>query len=266
MHSSYPGPHDTFEYGPKFRTYPLSTVGKVFFSQDNDGNGTYSSFVCSGSAIFVGGTSNRYVLTAGHCVNNGLNGAGAGGGWSTNFQICPSYDNGVNPGVGCWSAYNLATSGSWFSSSNFDRDWGGAAMNNGGVGGTIIGNTVGTLGRAWNWNDEHWWSLGYPQAAPFSGGKLVANTAEHAYTINQGLGADSKYMGNEMTGGSSGGPWVQQFGYVDGNNWADGLNSHKRCTAAGCPPGSVLDNEMGSPPFTNEAGGSEDFFAFLATL
>jgi hypothetical protein len=270
QHAGYPPPRDTFEYGPRYRTYPASTVGKVFFLQDHDGNGTYSSFVCSGSAIFVGGSTPRHVLTAGHCVNNGLNGAGAGGGWSANFQICPSYDSsqgGVNPNVGCWTAYNLATSGSWFSSSNFDRDWGGAAMNNGGIAPAApIGTRVGQLGRAWNWQDEHFWAFGYPAAPPYTGGKLVANTAEHSYTINQGGGADSKYQGNEMTGGSSGGPWIKNFGYVDGNNWADGVNSHKRCTAAGCPPGSVLLEEMGSPPFTNESGGSEEFFAFLATL
>jgi hypothetical protein len=269
-HAAYPPPRDTFEYGPRYRTYPASTVGKVFFIQDHDGNGTYSGFVCSGSSIFVGGSTARHVLTAGHCVNNGRNGAGAGGGWSANFQICPSYDSsqgGVNPAVGCWTAYNLATSGSWISSSNSDRDWGGAAMNNGGVAPPApIGNRVGQLGRAWNWNDEHFWAFGYPAAAPYTGGKLVANTAEHSYTINQGLGADSKYQGNEMTGGSSGGPWIKNFGYLDGNNWADGVNSHKRCTAAGCPPGSVLLEEMGSPPFTNEAGGSESFFAFLAGL
>lgn len=273
QHASYPPPRDTFEYGPRYRTYPASTVGKVFFNQDDDGNGVPSSFVCSGSAVYVGdrgGTGvNRYVLTAGHCVNNGLNGQGYNGGWSYSFQICPSYDSsqgGVNPGVGCWGAYTLATSTAWFSTRDFDRDWGGAAMSLGGIGGTQIGNTVGMLGRAWNWNDEHFWAFGYPQAAPYTGGKLVANTAEHAYSVNQGTGADSKYTGNEMTGGSSGGPWIKNFGYVDGNNWADGVNSHKRCTIAGCPPGSVLLEEMGSPPFTTEAGGSEDFFGFLAGL
>ena len=272
-HASYPPPRDTFEYGPRYRTYPASTVGKVFFSQDDDANGTVTNFVCSGSAVYVGdkgGTGvNRYVYTAGHCVNNGRNGAGANGGWDTTFTICPSYDSsqgGVNPNVGCWSAYTISTSAEWFSSMDFDRDWGGAAMNLGGNCGCNIGNSIGMLGRAWNWNDEHFWVFGYPQAAPYTGGKLIADTAEHAYTVNNGAGADSKYIGNEMTGGSSGGPWIKNFGYVDGNNWADGLNSNKRCTQAGCPPGSVLTEEMGSPPFTTEAGGSEDFFGFLATL
>ena len=265
QHAGYPPPHTTWQWFGRYRTYPMSTIGKVFFNQDHDANGTVSSFVCSGSTI-----GNKYVLTAGHCVNNGRNGAGANGGWSTAFTFCPSYDSsqgGVNPAVGCWTAYNLATSGSWFSSSNFDRDWGGAAMNlcssRNPPGCTTVGTAVGWLGRAWNWNDEHWHAFGYPAAAPYTGGKIIANGAEHSYTINQGTGADSKYQGNEMTGGSSGGPWIFRFGT---GNWADGVNSHKRCTAAGCPPGSILTQEMGSPPFTSEAGGSEDFFAFLFTL
>jgi hypothetical protein len=41
------------------------------------------------------------------------------------------------------------------------------------------------------------------------------------------------------------------------------VNSHKRCTQAGCPAGSILTLEMGSPPFTTEAGGSNDFLSFL---
>ena len=44
----------------------------------------------------------------------------------------------------------------------------------------------------------------------------------------------------------------------------NGINSHKRCTAAGCPPGTVFTQEMGSPQFrsaANDNNDSEDIFA-----
>jgi hypothetical protein len=45
----------------------------------------------------------------------------------------------------------------------------------------------------------------------------------------------------------------------------NGVNSHKRCNASGCPAGSVFTQEMGSPPFRDTAADgdeSEDLFAF----
>ena len=78
----------------------VSAQSKMFFTQDHDGNGSASGFVCSASTI-----GQDAVWTAGHCLSNGLNGAGADGGFSTNILFCPSWDNGaVNPNAGCWGA------------------------------------------------------------------------------------------------------------------------------------------------------------------
>ena len=91
----------------------------------------------------------------------------------------------------------------------------------------------------------------------------------------------SKYIGSDQTGGSSGGPWWLNFvGQVEiaavdaspitdpaqGNSapWINGVNSHKRCTQAGCPDASIFKNEMGSPQFRLSAtdnNDSEDVFA-----
>jgi hypothetical protein len=91
----------------------------------------------------------------------------------------------------------------------------------------------------------------------------------------------SKYIGCDMTGGSSGGPWwinmvygATEFPDTDGSNITDpsqgtavplinGINSHKRCSKAGCAAG-IFTQEMGSPPFRNTTGDaneSEDVFA-----
>jgi hypothetical protein len=94
-------------------------------------------------------------------------------------------------------------------------------------------------------------------------------------TVNQ----NSKYIGSDLTGGSSGGPWWighthsgPEIGDTDGSNVTDpgpsgpfinGVNSHKRCTSAGCVTG-LFTQEMGSPQFRNTTGDpqeSEDVFA-----
>jgi hypothetical protein len=126
-------------------------------------------------------------------------------------------------------------------------------------------------------------SLGYPQGAPFAGNRLIVTASTEWYQLNRNASEPqlSKYIGNDMTGGSSGGPWWfnlrggVEIAAVDASNETDpgqggsapyinGVNSHKRCTQAGCPAGSIFVDEMGSPQFRSTAGDnneSEDVFA-----
>ena len=61
------------------------------------------------------------------------------------------------------------------------------------------------------------YAFGYPQAAPFDGCCLVG---ENGYTYDGGGG--TIFMVNYMTGGSSGGAWLNFFdgnwGYINGHN------------------------------------------------
>jgi len=291
--ADYPPPFTRWTWFGRYLSYPISTIAKVFFDQDHDGNGTLSSFVCSASVVDLGGGTVDRVVTAGHCVNNGLNGAGANGGWSTNVLICPSYNaSGVNPQTGCWAGVNLATFTSWITSSNSDADVACVHTNpTGTLLATEIGNVTGTLGRAWNYNDEPITAFGYPAGTPFPGWHIIVSASSDWYNVDWGTGADSKYMGNDQTGGSSGGPWIlglehRNAGYpdTDGANATDpptggpfaaagflnGVNSHKRlcggmpCVCGGA--GALCSQEMGSPNFTNAAGGTEDLFAFCAGI
>ena len=91
----------------------------------------------------------------------------------------------------------------------------------------------------------------------------------------------SKVIGSDLTGGSSGGPWILGLANDDlerpdsdgakatdpGNNWLNGVNSHKRCrTTCQSPPtnnSGVFWQEMTSPPFrrtTVDRQESEDVF------
>jgi hypothetical protein len=127
-------------------------------------------------------------------------------------------------------------------------------------------------------------AFGYPQGAPFSGNIIISTTSVEWYEVDMGTGDGqvSKYIGNDQTGGSSGGPWwlnlrapSLEVADTDGSEITDpgqgmsgpllnGVNSHKRCNTAGCPAGSLFTQEMGSPPFratNNDSNESEDVFA-----
>jgi hypothetical protein len=149
-----------------------------------------------------------------------------------------------------------------------------------------VGNVVGTLGRSWNWGfDEPFISFGYPQGSPMNtrnGGLIVMATGPGWYTRNWGGTdfdgsplADSVYMGNDMTGGSSGGPWVlgwehrsEAYPDTDGSNLTDpfpggatnarivGNNSHKIVVG-----GSVRTQEMGSAQYTTSHPNTETLWA-----
>ena len=89
----------------RYDKFPNWAVLKMFFSQDHDGNGAGSNFVCSASSM---GPDEAW--TAGHCVTNNLTGAGFNAGWSYNVLVCPVYDNGVHPVHGCWGSDASSTS------------------------------------------------------------------------------------------------------------------------------------------------------------
>jgi V8-like Glu-specific endopeptidase len=179
-----------------------SVQAKMFFTQ-----GT-SNFVCSASTI-----GQDAVWTAGHCVSTGT------GSFSTNVLFCPSHDNGAPlPGVGCWAAESLVVSAVFHTTGQFDYDLGAADVaDTGTVHNTLIGNRTGWLGIAYvpvvegtteSFN-AHFTAWGYPQAAPFNGQKIHVCAAPFAYTDpHVGGGQDSKSIGCDMTGGSSGGPWI----------------------------------------------------------
>lgn len=199
--TSYPGPNDTYEYGPKYRTYPISTVGKLFFKIGS------SNYVCSGTVI---GTN--IIWTAGHCV--------ADGGASTfysNWVFCPSYDasqGGPNPALGCWNATSASTTTAWYGSRQFGRDY--AVVYLASSGSKLSGNVsayTGTIGYGWNWpRDQHYSHYGYPAESPYSGGKMITTIAEHRYDDTSSTPSTMSW-GSAQTGGSSGSGVLRSFSY-----------------------------------------------------
>lgn len=241
--ASYPYPFTRFypwtglydgAAGHPYPIFPYRTVGKLFFRL---GRGSY---VCSASVIRP-----HLVLTARHCVLSQTLG------WATNVVFYPGYSNGPNPRLSAgWRARRLSTWG--FSGTGallkwdigfiqtYDDDDTGCG---GSGGGRPIETYTGFLGWLYGGDvrDRNYTSMGYPQGAPFDGKYMVEAHSDvgNVDPLNQ---PGTFSMGNDMTGGSSGGPWIVGFGT---SNYANGLNSYKWTS-----PSRPM--EMNSPNFQQD--------------
>jgi len=260
------GPFQRWTWYGRYLTYPTATIGKLFFSL-----GT-SNFVCSATVI-----QKNTVITAGHCNSDGA------GTFATNRMFCPSYNaGGINPTSGCWSVVLSKTSAGWHNNGDPDYDYAClVTATTGTVVNDNIGDFTGWFGRAWNWGpSQATFSFGYPAASPFPGFHIITVAATEWYTHDFDSGDQvSKLMGNDMTGGASGGSWViglahRNSEYVDTDGfsatdpgafqfpWVNGVNSHKRClvTCASPPTATngVFWQEMSSPPFEQDGSDTDD--------
>jgi hypothetical protein len=180
-----------------------TTTGKVFFSMSG------SNYVCSGAATSSGNRS--VVTTAGHCVKDGR------GVWATNWAFVPAYANGSRP-YGTWTARTLVTTSAWSRRGDINYDGGFAVMNT--LNGRYLTDVVGGQGVTFNQpRGLYYEAYGYPAAAPFDG-QTLKSCAGYAQDDIYG-GTQSQRIPCNMTGGSSGGPWltsglinsVNSFGY-----------------------------------------------------
>ena len=186
-------------------TYPLSTVGKIFFS-----NGGLD-YVCSGTAVV---SNNQSVVdTAGHCLY-------WTGDWSQNVIFCPLYDHGDTP-YGCWAARELEVPSDWIDAKPNDlhHDMGMAIVDPNSEG--KLTDVVGGVGWAYNQATNLKFSAyGYPAGYPFDGQSRKSCENQTGREWNHAGGKVVSIPCN-MTGGSSGGPWFIQLNgkwYLDGHN------------------------------------------------
>lgn len=192
----------------KRHTPPASTTGKVFFVSDSENKHFRKDvrYACSGSV--VNSEAKNTVFTAGHCVHGGK-----GGTWHKNWVFIPDYLNGDEP-YGRWSPRQLWSLKGWMNNSDFRYDIGAAVINLDNSD-RRIANVVGGQGIAWNHpRGQHVHAFGYPADSPFEGKELFYCSGS---TLNDGANIG---IGCNMTGGSSGGPWLMRFdgtlGYVNG--------------------------------------------------
>ena len=203
------------------------TVGKVYVTTPG-GTGQ-----CSASALNSG--KRRLVITAGHCVH-----AGAGGGWYSNFIFVPGFRQGNEP-VGRFVAYQLTARSAWTGSSNSDEDMAIAIMNNGGIYGAKVVDTVGGMGLRWNYGYSVAVTImGYPAAGGFPGDLQYFCQG----TTWNGHGQQVRAWCN-MTQGSSGGPWLQEYNDQTGLGYTNSVVSHRHDDASQMD-GPYFDNDIKS--------------------
>jgi V8-like Glu-specific endopeptidase len=224
--------------------YPYRAAGKLFF---NIGSSTY---ICSASMIKRG-----IAVTAAHCV------AGYGqrqfySGW----RFVPGYRNGSAPfgtstvaQVWIKSAYFNGTDGCFVFGVVCPDDVAILVLNP--ISGTYAGSRTGWFGYGWNGygfvgGQTHITQLGYPaglNSAAYMERNDSSGFANATYSNNT-------IIGSNMDGGSSGGPWLVNFGIPptltgETNGSAPSPNVVVGVTSWGYI--STGPKEQGASPFTS---------------
>ncbi len=205
--------------------YPFSATGKLFFS-DKNGN----DYICSASVIAV-----RLVITAGHCIYDANIKE-----WYENFVFIPAYHKGKAPYRKWYWRWAIAS-----------RIW----MNGGGIipndedfaiiqlkdrKEQEIGNVVGWYGiKTYSASPNHLTLLGYP--ANFDSGEWMHRVDAQQFRNES---SNTVEYGSDMKGGSSGGPWIENFGQRSRGQTVAGANSVVSVTSFG--PIDNLDYQGGS--------------------
>jgi V8-like Glu-specific endopeptidase len=210
----------------------LKLTGKVWF---HIAAGPHpGDYICSGSVITDSRSGNSTVLTAGHCAFDQDSGA-----FVTNWEFIPNFDANptytcANTTYGCWTAtalvihYGFRYAGA-FNTQAITHDWAFAVVGAGGKTGaaqldTTVGGSYGiTLGAS----STRLEAFGYPAASPYRGSDLTWCAGPVA-TDASTLTGSTWGMACNMTGGSSGGPWLIGLDETNGTGGSvASLNSYK---------------------------------------
>ncbi len=204
----------------------LHASGKVYFEMAG------SAWVCSGTAADDTRTGYSLVLTAGHCAYDETN-----GGFATNWLFIPDFDSAptftcASTAWGCWTAQALVVDSGYATAGGFNtqatvNDFAFAVVGPGGKAGNAqLDATVGSLGLAFAGlgSGSVVDAFGYPAAGKYHGNDLTYCAGPISPdslngNLTWGLSCD-------MTGGSSGGPWLAGFNASTGRGTMSSLNSY----------------------------------------
>lgn len=259
-------------------TYPYRAIGKLTYSGPVGDNNEYH---CSATVI-----RRSVIVTAAHCIQD----YGTGGALNRNFQFTPaSYFTPTSTAAqdapyGTWTGRYVVRPGPWANGrdvgdgSAVDNDVAVIVLNKNARGRTISEFT-GIIGYASN-------NYGFIKS-PKTGNVLAASTATLGYPglLDGGnimqradgptfvatiAGAGQLMQGNDFTQGSSGGPWIVNFGAqgpVRSGGAAAGTSSLMAIvgvTSWGAPDPNGEKNNYSSQFRQNKAYPAKDYFGYGA--
>lgn len=177
--------------------------------------------------------------TAGHCVHEG-----AGGKFATNWIFYPRWNGAADPGLGSWTATSLSTTSLWATSANGFDDDAGFAVVTGGRDGTLadaIADEGGSVQRIAFTSppDLVYTALGYPASKKYKGNTLTYCRGPVSTTRDS---KDTLAMNCDMTGGSSGGPWLHSIDPAGVGTQAS-LNSYGYASLTNVMFGPIFDED-----------------------
>ena len=202
----------------------LTTTGKVYFEMGGSG------WICSGSVVNDTATGRSVILTAGHCVveNDGT--------FATYWMFIPEFDSAPTytcsaAKYGCWVADYLYASRKFAYAGGFNNtavqyDWGFAVTSGGAQDARPVDQVVGSfaIGYSGVAKNDVLSAFGYPAAGKYHGSDLTYCVGPIG--TDAGTGNTTWSMACDMTGGSSGGPWVKGSGSNYASAVLSSLNSY----------------------------------------
>lgn len=234
---------DLFTYATN-KQYPYRAAGKLFFKIGS------SSYICSASLIKPG-----VVVTAAHCVAN----YGASQFYS-GWQFIPGYRNGTAP-YAKWSVSSAIILSAYYNGTDGCAVYGVVCPDDVAVLilqanklGHYPGTTAGWYG--------YWYGggfvnglfqitqLGYP--AGLDNAAYMERTDSYGYTSSSN--SNNTVIGSNMNGGSSGGPWLENFGLPSGLTGETNGSFPQQNVVVGVTSWGYTDlsvKEQGAAPFTS---------------
>jgi hypothetical protein len=216
--------------------------GKVYFVM-----GT-SAYICSGAVVTDSRAGYSLVLTAGHCAYDETAHQ-----FATNWLFIPQFDSNptytcANTAFGCWTADALVVHNGYASAASYNtqatlHDYAIAVVGGGGKADSDdfqLDATVGSFGINFNAvpDGTQTYAFGYPAAGKYHGADLTYCAGPVG---SDPLNGNRTYrLGCDMTGGSSGGPWLTGFNASTGDGTLTSVNSYTY---------SSVKNKMHGPKF-----------------
>lgn len=210
-----------------------ATTGRVFWS-------CQPGYQSSCSASVISSTSGDVIVTAAHCVYDTNTSS-----WMSNCNwiFVPGYNNGNAP-YGRWPARHMAALDTWTKSNpDYNADVAFVALSQ--VNGKHITQVTGAQAIGFNYpRDQRTFSFGYP--VNLANGQVlqscsgVPTASQYTFNNYRGLALSNCLM----TGGSSGGPWLQGFDESTGVGVTYSVNSFTYSPAPNTMNGPYFDSNI----------------------